>query len=77
MSCLVYFVLEFFSPFSVAITLLGEDRVNQSDFRTFGQFALVGFRLFSLPLGGWEVVWLVIVILLALFSQIFVYCSWC
>ena len=35
MSCLVYFfVLAFFSPFSIAITSLGEERANLSAFRT-------------------------------------------
>ena len=37
---LCYFVLVFFSPFSVAITSLGEERANLSAFRTFVQFAL-------------------------------------
>ena len=32
---LCYFVLVFFSPFSNAITLLGEERANLSAFRTF------------------------------------------
>ena len=30
-----HFVLVFFSPFSIAITSLGEERVNLSAFRTF------------------------------------------
>ena len=30
-----HFVLVFFSPFSIAITSLGEDRANLSAFRTF------------------------------------------
>ena len=46
-----YFVLVFFSPFSIAITSLGEERANLSDIRTFVRFALVWFCLFSLPLG--------------------------
>ena len=35
--CLIlcYFVLVFFSPFSIAITSLGEKRANLSAFRTF------------------------------------------
>ena len=41
---LCYFV--FFSPFSIAITLLGEERANLSAFRTFVRFALVWFCLF-------------------------------
>ena len=32
---LCYFVLVFFSPFSIAITSLGEERANLSAFRTF------------------------------------------
>ena len=37
----VIFVLVFFSPFSIAITSLGEERANLSAFRTFVQFVLV------------------------------------
>ena len=51
---LCYFVLVFFSPFSIAITSLGEERTNLSAFRTFVPFALVWFCLFPLPLGVWE-----------------------
>ena len=40
---LCYFVLGFFSPFSIAITSLGEKRANPSAFRTFVRFALVWF----------------------------------
>ena len=43
-----YFVLVFFSPFSIAITPLGEERANLSAFRTFVRFALVWFCLFPL-----------------------------
>ena len=32
---LYHFVLVFFSPFSIAITSLGEERANLSAFRTF------------------------------------------
>ena len=32
---LCHFVLVFFSPFSIAITSLGEERANLSTFRTF------------------------------------------
>ena len=46
---LCYFVLVFFSPFSIAITSLGEE--GASAFRTFVRFALVWFCLFPLPLG--------------------------
>ena len=51
---LYYFVLVFFSPFSIAITSLGEERVNCSAFRTLIRFGLVWFCLFSFPLGVWE-----------------------
>ena len=36
-----HFVLVFFSPFSIAITSLGEERANLSAFRTFIRFVLV------------------------------------
>ena len=51
---LCYFVLVFFSPFSIGITSLGEERANLSAFHTFVRFALVWFCLFpsfSLCLG--------------------------
>ena len=51
---LCYFVLVFFSPFSIAITSLGEEKANLSAFRTFVRFALVWFCLFPFPLGVWE-----------------------
>ena len=35
------FVFVFFSPFSIAITSLGEERANLSAFRTFVRFVLV------------------------------------
>ena len=38
---LCHFVLVFFSPFSIAITLFGEERANLSAFHTFVRFALV------------------------------------
>ena len=34
-TCLVLFFCVFFSPFSIAITSLGEERANLSAFRTF------------------------------------------
>ena len=68
---LCYFVLVFFSPFSIAITLLGEERANLSAFCTFVRFALVWFCLFSLPLGVWEGLRFVIVALPGLFYYIF------
>ena len=51
---LCYFVLVFFSPFSIAVTSLGEERANLSAFCMFVWFALVWFCLFPLPLGVWE-----------------------
>ena len=68
---LCYFVLVFFSPFSIAITSLGEERANLSAFRTFVRFALVWFCLFPLPLGAWEGQRFVIVALPGLFSYPF------
>ena len=55
------FVLVFFSPFSIAITSLGEERANLSAFRTFIGF--VWFCLFPHPLCYWEGLRLVIVAL--------------
>ena len=63
MSHLVLFCSCVFSPFSIAITSLGEKRANLSAFRTFVRFALVWFCLFSLPLGVWEGLRFVIVAL--------------
>ena len=56
-----HFVLVFFSPFSIAITSLGEERANLSAFRTFVRFVLV--CRFPLPLGVWEGLRFVIVAL--------------
>ena len=56
-SALRYFVLMFFfSPLSIAITSLGEERakLNLSAFRTFVRFALVWVCLLPFPLGVWE-----------------------
>ena len=36
-----HFILVFFSPFSIAITSLGEERANLSAFRMFVRFVLV------------------------------------
>ena len=36
-----HFVLVFFSPFSIALTSLGEERANLSAFHTFVRFVLV------------------------------------
>ena len=66
-----HFVLVFFSPFSIAITSLGEERANLSAFRTFVRFVLVWICRFSLPLGVWEGLRFVIVALPGLFSYLF------
>ena len=47
---LCYFVIVFISPFSIAITSLGEERTNLSVFRTFVRYALVWFCLFPFRL---------------------------
>ena len=66
-----HFVLVFFSPFSIAITSLGEERVNLGVFRTFARFVLVWICRFPLPLGVWEGLRIVIVALPGLFSYLF------
>ena len=66
-----HFVLVFFSPFSIAITSLGEERANLSAFRTFVPFVLVWICRLPLPLGVWEVLRFVIVALPGLFSYLF------
>ena len=68
-----HFVLVFFSPFSIAITSLGEERANLSAFRTFVRFVLVWICRFPLPLGVWEGLRFVIVALPGLFSYLFFY----
>ena len=49
---LCYFVLAFFSPFSIAITSLGDERINLCAFHMFVRFALDWFCLFRL--GVWK-----------------------
>ena len=44
-----------FSPFCIAITTLGDERANFSEFHTFVRFALVCLRLFPLPLSAYSV----------------------
>ena len=68
--CIILFLC-FCSPFSIAITSLGEERANLSAFRRFVRFALVWFCLFPLPLGDWEGLRLVIVALPGLVSYRF------
>ena len=65
------FVLVFFSPFSIAITSLGEERANVGAFRTFDRFVLVWVCRFPLPLAVWEGLRFVIVALPGLFSYLF------
>ena len=62
-----------FSPFSIAITSLGEERANLSAFRTFVRFVLVWICRFPLLLGVWEGLRFVIVALPGLFSYVFCY----
>ena len=50
MSYLVPFCSCVFSPFSIAITSLGEERANLSAFRTFDRFVHVWIYRFPLPL---------------------------
>ena len=69
-----HFVLVFFSPFSIAITSLGEERANLSAFRTFVRFVLVWICRFPLPLGVWEGLRFVIVAFPGLFSYLFWIC---
>ena len=68
---LCHFVLVFFSPFSIAITSLGEERANLSSFRTFVRFVLVWICRFRLLLVVWEGLRFVIVALPGLFSYLF------
>ena len=70
-----HFVLVFFSPFSIAISSLGEEKANLSAFRTFVQFVLVWICRFPLPLGVCEGMRFVIVALPGLFSYLFWACS--
>ena len=72
---LCHFVLVFFSPFSIAIASLGEERANLSAFRTFVLFVLVWICLFPLPLGVWEGLLFVIVALPGLFSYLVFECA--
>ena len=68
---LCHLFLCFFSPFSIAITSLGEERANLSAFRMFDRFVFVWICRFPLPLDVWEGLRLVIVTLPGLFSYLF------
>ena len=75
---LCHFVLVFFSPFSISITSLGEERANLSAFRTFVRFVLVWICRFPIPLGVWEGLRFGIVALPGLFSYLFFFiCGIC
>ena len=67
MSFRVSFCSYFFSPFSIAITSLGEEKANLSTFRTFARFVIVWICRFPLPPWVWERLWFVIVALPRLF----------
>ena len=66
-----HFVLVFFIPFSIAINSLGEERANLSTFRTSVRFVLVWICRFPLPLGVWEGLRFVIVVLPGLILPFF------
>ena len=68
-----HFVLVFFSPFSIAITSLGEERANLSAFHRFVRFVLVSICRFPLSLGVWEGLRFVIVALPELFSYFYLF----
>ena len=71
---LCHFVPVLFSPFSIAITSLGEERANLCAFRTFVRFVLDWICRFPLPLVVWEELRFVIVPALpGLFSYLFVF----
>ena len=68
---LCHFVLVFFSPFSIAITSLGEEGANLSAFCTFVRFVLVWICRFPLPFGVWKGLRIMIVAPPGLFSYLF------
>ena len=71
MSYLVLFCSYVFSPFSIAITWLGEGRASLGAFRMFVRFALLWFCLFPLPRGVCKGLWFVIVALPGFFFSSF------
>ena len=71
MSFCVSFCSCVFSPFSIVITSLEEERANFGAFRAFVRFVLVWICRFPLPLGVWEGLRFVIVALSGLFSYLF------
>ena len=66
-----HFVLVFFSPFSIAVASLGEERAEFSAFRTLVRFVLAWVCRFPLSLGVWEGLRFVIVALPGLFCYLF------
>ena len=68
---ILFLCFSVFSPFSIAISSLGEERANLSAFRTFVRFLLVWICRFPLPLGVWEGLRFVIGALPGLFSYLF------
>ena len=80
MTYLVLFCSCVFSPFSIAITLLGEERANLIAFCTFVRFVFVWFCGFPLPPGVWKGLRLVIVALpgfsLTFFFKKNISCTW-
>ena len=68
---LCHFVLVFFSPLSIVIISLGEERANRSALRMFDRFVLVWICRFSLPLDVWKGLRFVIVALPGHFSYLF------
>ena len=65
-----------FSPFSIAITSLREERANLSAFCMFDRFVHIWICRFPLPLDVWEGLRFVIVALPRLFSYPFFSMNW-
>ena len=72
--CVILFLC-FLSPFSIAITSLGEERANLGAFRTFVRFVLVWICRFPFSLGVWKGLRFVIMELPGFFSYLFVLLS--
>ena len=67
-----HFVLVFFSPFGIAIASLGEGGgAGLGAFRAFVRFVLIWVCRFPLPLGVWEGLRFVIMVLPGLFAYLF------
>ena len=63
----------FFSPFSVAVASLGEERADLSVVRAFVRFVLIWVYRFPLPLVVWKGLRFVIVALPGLFSYLLLF----